>query len=171
MLALPLGMTDVDEPISILGPLFILISQQRCWKCNDSLEVIAMATSQLSEQDMFCSDADPEKDLILFSEIEQMPDAVQIYLQARYPRFCKRFSNTLGSEYFANSCVCGALQGDHYLHSQPGGAFFPQSDEEASKIRLITLPFSPPMAIRCSYHIGSVGEVILAHCQRAARDG
>jgi hypothetical protein len=36
--------------------------------------------------------------------------------------------------YYANTCQCGALFGDHYLVSEPGGAFFPEARRRGIEI-------------------------------------
>jgi hypothetical protein len=60
----------------------------------------------------------------------------------------------------------GALFGDHYLHSEPGGAFFPENEEDAIKITLASILVHPPLRFDCVCHYRSVGELILGHARR-----
>jgi len=88
-------------------------------------------------------------------------------LQKLNPLFQKRFSKTVEAEYYANGCSCGALFGDFYLHDEPGHTFFPQSDEEASAIKLYQLPIQGEWPIACSSSNGP-GEFIFERGTRCA---
>lgn len=66
----------------------------------------------------------------------------QVVRQIR--RFTESFkqacSKTDGSRYFMNHCQhCGAKLGDFFIHSEPGGAFFPTSPEQANKMILFRI--------------------------------
>ena len=68
--------------------------------------------------------------------------------------------------YYANICECGANFGDHFLFSEPRGAFFPETEAEVSRIICEELPFQDRLCFECSFILGS-GEIIL----RNARGG
>lgn len=50
-----------------------------------------------------------------------------------------------------NHCACGAPLSDFFLHSEPGGAFFPTSPEEVEGIILRELPVAGPFKVEASY--------------------
>jgi hypothetical protein len=158
----------MEDHVEVTGTVFLLIGQHICWKCRSRQEVVALAAQELKLLDPIVEEEKSDKDLVILSEIEEMPQALASYIQDRHPRYAKRFSRTAELSYFANSCECGALLGDHYMHSEPGGAFFPESEEDAATIRIVVLPFEPPIYVKSSYHQGSVGSLILEHGTRFA---
>ena len=83
-------------------------------------------------------DDDPPQNITL-SNIESCNDVLKRELRG-YRWFRKARSKTAEMSYFANHCEqCDVLQGDFYLHSEPGGAFFPESAGEASRIEFIPI--------------------------------
>ncbi|WP_053162779.1 hypothetical protein [Pseudomonas brassicacearum] len=55
-------------------------------------------------------------------------------------KFKQAYSKTTGSCYLMNHCEnCGAKLGDFFMHSEPGGAFFPTSPQEAKRMTLIRI--------------------------------
>jgi len=88
-----------------------------------------------------------EPDLYLFSGIESLPQELLGALRRVNPGYRKRFSKTAGMSYYMNHCSCGAQLGDFYMHSEPGGAFFPATPQAARAIRLHRLKLQGPLAI------------------------
>lgn len=59
------------------------------------------------------------------------------HVRAIAPWLEMTYSRTVGCKYLANPCNnCGALQGDFFLRSEPGGAFFPMDDDERARIQI-----------------------------------
>ena len=53
------------------------------------------------------------------------------------PSWRPGYSQTAGTSYYANHCpYCSRLQGDFMIFSEPGGAFLPESPQQAAKIHL-----------------------------------
>ncbi|EBQ9001645.1 hypothetical protein DK757_10265 [Salmonella enterica subsp. enterica serovar Blockley] len=53
------------------------------------------------------------------------------------PTWRPGYSKTAGYSYYANHCPhCARLQGDFMIFSEPGGAFLPDSSQQAAKIKL-----------------------------------
>ncbi|UDJ86344.1 hypothetical protein IRM71_02790 [Erwinia amylovora] len=53
------------------------------------------------------------------------------------PSWRPGFSKAAGASYYANHCShCARLQGDFMIFSEPGGAFLPDSSQQAAKIKL-----------------------------------
>jgi hypothetical protein len=74
-----------------------------------------------------------------------MPSELLAFIQQRQPRYKKQYSRTAQMSYYANTCQRGALFGDHYLVSEPGGAFFPEDCADAARIEISRAPCSPPL--------------------------
>lgn len=137
----------------IKRPCYAAVSTRSCWKCGADIPLIAIAAEHILQRDeetgvwAFLED----DDLMLFSNILKLPGAILRPLQERYPFFKKAYSATARQSYIGNTCThCGALQGDFFNHCEPGGAFFPMSEEEAQQIRLIELPFAYDFVIDAS---------------------
>jgi hypothetical protein len=154
----------MQDTVIVQGTLYLLTAQQVCWKCRAEQPVIALATQRLSDEGSPIEHTND--DLVLLSNIVAMPAEVLAYMRTRHSGFESRFSNAAGHSYFSNTCECGALFGDFYLHGDPGGAFFPETEEEAAKVTLTSIPIAPPLQFDCACHYGSVGELILAHARR-----
>ena len=154
----------MENAVTVEGTLYLLTAQQVCWKCRAEQLVVALAAQRLSDESPPVEHT--SEDLVVLSDIIEMPEEVFSYLRQHNPRYESRYSNTAGHSYFSNTCECGALFGDHYLHSEPGGAFFPESEEDAAKITLSSIPVHPPLKFDCDCHYGSVGELILGHARR-----
>jgi hypothetical protein len=110
----------MENAVTVQGTLYLLTSQQVCWKCRSDQHVVALATQQLDDQNSVVEHTND--DLVVLSNIVEMPAEVFSYLKERNPAFESRYSHTTGNRYFANTCECGALFGDFYLHSEPATA-------------------------------------------------
>jgi hypothetical protein len=57
--------------------------------------------------------------------------------------------------YYANICCsCGANFGDFFLHSEPGGAFCPMTEEHAVRMKITKLPFDEVYDFDCTWSLG-----------------
>jgi hypothetical protein len=60
---------------------------------------------------------------------------------SRFPAFKLGFSKTVNGKYWANHCEhCNALQGDFFMHDEPGGEFSPIDMDGYKAITLIEFP-------------------------------
>jgi hypothetical protein len=155
----------VDEALQVHCPLYLLKSSEPCWKCGSTQVVHALGVHNLKDDGEDVVDAGDTSELILLSNIVEMPFTVFKYVAQRNHRYMKRYSRTAGEKYYANTCECGANFGDFYLFSEPGGAFFPDTDDAAREIELETTPFTGTLRFVASYSIGT-GEQILQHARR-----
>ena len=137
---------DDDSALRISAPIYVLESSSSCWSCGCETPVVALAVDHLDGQEV----EDEESCLILLSSIEVLPAELVNLLGQRYLFLRKRYSKSAGRRYFMNHCSCGAPLGDFFLHSEPGGAFFPTSPEEAEQIVLRELPLSGSFKVEAS---------------------
>ena len=160
-------MSTDDYTIKVISPIYLLRSSQTCWGCNTNQEVIAIATRHLEESD---PDALHEGDEpVVLEDIQKMPGSILEYVVRVHPNYEKRQSKTSGSSYYMNTCKCGAHFGDFYLHSEPGGAFFPTSEDEAKQILIEEIPLTGTFDFVCNYGMGT-GSFIFEHAQKRLKD-
>ena len=157
----------MDDFLQVHCPLFLLTSSEPCWKCGAVQTVNAIGTHAIRDGEEELADPGDTSELFLLSNIVEMPFPVFKFVAQRNHRYMKRHSRTAGATYYANTCECGANFGDFYLFSEPGGAFFPDSDEAARSIQLETMPFTGTLTFSSSYSVG-IGEYILQHAKRGA---
>lgn len=150
--------------LRIASPLYLVASQEPCWRCGQTQEVVALAASNVDDGEGFFPPAQLSAPLLL-SNIEEMPASVAETVLALHPHFQKHFSRTAGQTYFANLCECGTNFGDHYLHSEPGGAFFPETDEAAARMSIQRLPLEGEFELTATYSQGNE-DCIFTHAQR-----
>lgn len=158
----------MDEfTVKIASPLYLLRSKESCWKCGSEQPVIALACNKLVESGAIGPVY--ENEVFILSDIAEIPSDILEYVQAVNPQFEKRQSKTAEFSYFANTCKCGALFGDFYLHSEPDGAFFPTTQEQAGSISIEKLPFEGSYEFSCAYGVGT-GSFIFTHGRYATGD-
>ncbi len=156
----------MDENMTkIASPIYLLRSSEPCWKCGAVQQVIALATMHLFEGDPEADNTENEDEPIILDNIAEMPKEILDHIRSLHPQYEKRMSKMAGSAYYMNTCSCGAHFGDFYLHSEPGGAFFPDSEEQARQITAEELPFTGTFEFLCGYGIGN-GSFIFQHAQR-----
>ncbi len=157
-------MDEDHSNLRIAAPLYLVASQEPCWRCGQPQKVVALAASNVDDGEGFLPPAQLSAPLLL-SSIAEMPASVAETICVLHPRFQKHFSRTAGQTYFANLCECGANFGDHYLHSEPGGAFFPETDEAAARMTIQTLPLEGEFELTATYAQGNE-DCIFTHAHR-----
>ncbi len=160
---------ETSDAITVEGRLYLLTANAACWKCGQAQDVVAIAAQGLSEGGEPIPDTHDPRSLVVLSAIVEMPSELLAFIQQRQPRYQKQYSRTAEMSYYANNCQCGALFGDHYLVSEPGGAFFPEDLAEAARIEMSRIPCSPPLLFQCDYSMGSVGEMIWENARRDSK--
>jgi hypothetical protein len=149
--------------VTVRSPIFLLRARATCWNCGSPQEVIALATRKLTDlgddPEDEPLDADEPK---LLHRIQEMPPQVLQKIQSVHSAYEKRKSGTAGVAYHMNICRCGAHFGDFYLFSEPGGAFFPESEEEARQITIEEISLAGVFELACSYGMGT-GAYIFEH--------
>ncbi len=134
---------------------FLMINGQTCWKCDDHTPVYALAVPRDHQQPYEDLDDVYEKDE---GEEEECPETVweeqgyngvmshigwiegdvaQLVVDMSGGSYKPVYSVTLGGTYYMNHCKhCGAKQGDHFVHSTPGGAFFPDGTNHHDEVKV-----------------------------------
>ena len=109
-----------------------------------------------------------DEEICILSDIVGLPKEVLEYIQGRVPTFKLKYSKTVESKYYANTCPsCGVISGDFFLHSEPGAPFFPTDEKESSLLYRTKIPINDPILVQAGFHIGT-GDLILKHAKEIA---
>jgi hypothetical protein len=113
----------------------VVETSQACWSCKKSTKVFGFLLPETFETLELIEDAEDEsKDELQWevagyaafvSFVTELLPSVADRLKILAPRYRLDFSQTTQSTSYMNHCEhCGAKQGDHFMHDEPGGVFF-----------------------------------------------
>ncbi|MDI6708794.1 MAG: hypothetical protein QME47_06915 [Candidatus Thermoplasmatota archaeon] len=106
---------DVEDFLAQEGvtkSIYALTARRKCWKCGQKTTVIGF----------FFMTGNTVYDVF---NITKCPDELVKMIKEKFPFWKKSYSKTAKESYYANHCEnCGALQGDYFLHNEPGEPFF-----------------------------------------------
>ena len=155
--------SETNPPsIRVRPPLYLLRSLAQCHECGATQPVAALGVTAFEEDGASYGDS-KNPSLYLLSRVESLPQDVLTHIQQVAPGYRAMASKTAGMTYFANVCSCGTNFGDFYLFSEPGGAFFPETVEEAKLVELAQIPLSGPLEIECSWSEGTAIDMMFEH--------
>lgn len=129
---------------------FIACSHTACWKCGEQTKVFAFILPEEHQEYVFPEFEGEEGYWSRYQAIGTMSNVIglEISVWKRLQTFTQlykpAYSRQAGGRYFMNHCEhCNATQGDFFMHSEPGGAFFPTTEAEAGRITVhaIAEPF------------------------------
>jgi hypothetical protein len=122
---------------------YVARTQFPCWHCGISTQLLALAvphshvTLDAESQAEVWQRADANA---LLFYVERLPADIQRRLHELSQSFGLGNSAATLDAYWANHCEhCGTLLDDHELHCEPGGAFMPSSEADASTIELLEI--------------------------------
>ena len=99
-----------------------------------------------------------------------IPPAVLSRLLERTRCYRPSLSKQAELTYWMNHCQqCGMRQGDHDLHNEPGGSFFPLNEMDASLIQLYRI--DEPFSGKGSYGIGTHMQAMFDSMKKAHLKG
>lgn len=117
----------------------VALSETNCWKCHVRMPVACLVVGR--DHQLNLGDREEDWEAVGYasalSNVTYASPAAIDQVRTIAPWFQKAYSQMAGGEYWGNVCEnCGALQGDFYLHSQPGSAFFPADSATSASIRV-----------------------------------
>ena len=137
---------------------YVARSHAQCRRCGKSTRLLALAmptNHETLDPDIEtanesggpeCGDPGPQAwqrancNAFIFL-VDDLPEHIQRRLIQLSPHFRQAYSEETLNSYWANHCEhCAALQDDHPLHCEPGGAFMPSNVEAAANIELLEVP-------------------------------
>jgi len=141
---------------------YIVESPTTCWKCGETTRAVTFMLPA-GHESYEPSSNDGESYFPGYWRILQQPTMLS-YVTVIPSSVAKRavsisahyridFSKTTNSSYWMNHCErCGMKQGDFMMHCEPGGAFFPMSEQEAQQ--MILHAFAEPFEARATEGYG-----------------
>ena len=152
-----------NQKTQINPPLYLASATISCWRCGADMPVICLVAPNVPG-------IETEGEVCILSKITELPTSLFEFMQKRFSTFKQTFSKTNQSEYYANTChKCGTLSGDFHLHSEPGGPFFLESEEDAASLTIEQIPMEGPIEVEADIGMGS-GDLILEHGKRLIQD-
>lgn len=150
--------------VIIKAPVSIALNSRNCYKCKKETAVICLASGDF----FYLSTDEDENEVWSHSDklsFFSMPIFIETELIRKintlFSNYKVAYSKTAEGSYWANHCkFCGALQGDFFLHSEPGGAFFPLGIREYEQITFITIPSKFDVTIDADYSWSTNSEEI-----------
>ena len=137
------------------APVYLVIGEIACWKCKAPTAVAGLLAERTADEDIPC----------MVSEVACIDDGVLAFIQSHVPNYRLGYSKMAGESYLANHCPsCGIIQGDFFLHSEPGGPFFPVEPREAAELNIVRLPVDGDLELDAALHRGGI-ELILNNAQ------
>lgn len=151
-----------EKDINLKADYFYIAETAReCWKCKRKTKVVCYLLEKYCFSDVVQESQENEnwksfwieEDYPSFiSKITKLNEKAQLAMLDYTKGF--RISN---SDYFANHCEhCNSLQGEFYLHEEPGIAFCPVNEKEIKRIKLFKI--DEPFEAIGSHHWSSVFE-------------
>jgi len=132
---------DIDEQgfnFKATG-FFVAETSRSCWKCKNSTPVFAFLLVENHQE----KDYDDNDEVIwtiadyksILSYVSPLNKKSLEIIQKHSSNYYLDFSQS--GSYFMNHCKsCNSMQGDFYIHSEPGVAFQPMNSEQGSAIKL-----------------------------------
>lgn len=126
----------------------VATTRTQCWRCGSPTRVAQLILPsghrEAFEDDTWLT----VPDSAALGHVEWLDQGTREHIRSIAPWWREMSYATAGATYLGNACEGGgALQGDHYLASEPGGAFWPESEADVARISLEWIDM--PLAGRC----------------------
>lgn len=113
----------------------LLLAQTNCHHCQGPTPTVAVWVPAFHAIDEEGHPQEGEGAVLRYIEWLDRPVLEQVAGRAPWLRVAP--TRTSGRSYLAHHCTtCGALQGDHYVHS-PDGPYFPQDNVELGRVLFV----------------------------------
>lgn len=121
---------DTDDAIIAMEYIYVIESEQNCWKCGKSTKVIGLGIGEFvhiygeADEPQYelvedYEESGEELHLAWVEKEDDIPKKLLKYLKENYS-VKTEYSKTIGGKCFANHCdCCGALQGNWFLFDEP----------------------------------------------------
>lgn len=125
---------------------FIAESSESCWKCKQDSPVFAFLLPENHQTKEYEDEDDTKNNNIIWQTANYK--SIVNYTSSLHkrcvdiikklsPHYYDDFSVQASGRYYMNHCKnCNSKLGDFYMHSEPGGAFQPITNEAAKNIKL-----------------------------------
>ncbi len=121
-------------PSHISEYFYIATGEIFCWKCEEEISVHSIMLPPKSLQWVH-SEWNTSHYPTRITGFSCIPKPTRIALEKEIPSFRMGYSKTSKKNAFMNYCTfCNVLQGDWFMHSSPGGIFFPMDHKQAERV-------------------------------------
>lgn len=147
---------DQNDLASVGAPLYLFAMRQSCYFCGADVEAVVIVTKNFIDPEY----DDPEAmrgEVCLLSNVVSLPKEILEPVQARYPQYMPRWSQTMQMDYLMTVCQCGAHQGDHNVLK----AFFNAACYEPETIKVEKLLLEGSWEIGCGYSTSSAYGILV----------
>ncbi|MEM9652310.1 MAG: hypothetical protein AAGA65_09460 [Actinomycetota bacterium] len=136
---------DKRKPLlTVEPPLFLVTGRTGCWDdCGTVVRPVGLIAT-------LSADGEPPEPAFL-QYVTELPDDILGHLVEAHHRYKLHRTRGAGFAYYACFCDCGAIQGDHHLHTL-GGPFSPMTEAAAADITVTRLPQTQPFQARAEHH-------------------
>ncbi|PPC91441.1 MAG: hypothetical protein CTY35_13605 [Methylotenera sp.] len=108
---------DNEMGYIVTAPIFMLMTEQKCSLCDESNNVVLLATlNEPREKDDLSAVISGE--VFILNYIETLPDDLYTLILDRHPNYRIEHSLTAGADYYMTVCGCGGHYGDHYVSNK-----------------------------------------------------
>ena len=143
--------------LKINPPLYLIGKKISCWRCEAKMPAVALLAPNVEDTD---------NQICILSDIYDLPNEVLSFIQQRVPTFKLKYSKMADAKYYANTCPkCKVISGDFFLHSEPGGPFFPIDANYAKSLYIKEIPIVNSITAEASFGLG-LGELILSNAKK-----
>lgn len=120
----------------LMPPIFLVESQERCWKCSSFSKVYCFAASGFTDE---AGDYDYDG-FTTFSNVQLLSQNLEDIVKTHAEKYKPDHSKTASALYYMNHCQhCNAKLGDFYMHNEPSGAFQPFTPTEGKAVKLFEI--------------------------------
>lgn len=137
------------DAFHVRAPRFaVAIATGPCWSCRATTDVACLVVGAEHLESDDGEDWAVAGEPSVLRNVLSVDSAALALIQRCAPWLSMRPSRTAGETYLGNGCThCDALQGDHYLNSEPGGPFWPETSEARASIAMTW--FDLPLEAAC----------------------
>ena len=126
----------IKADIWALPNIYLATGKDKCPLCGELVSVYCLASDNYEYIEKDKNAEPPIEGVITYSYLKTAPKVLEKFFQLNCTSYFMDHSRTAETHYYMNHCSCGAKLGDNFLHSEPGGAFFPETEDEAKSIEL-----------------------------------
>jgi len=147
---------DIEMGYIVTGPIFMLMTDQKCSLCDESNNVVLLATlNEPREKDDISAAIFNE--VFILNYVESLPDDLYTLILHHHPNYKIQHSLTAGADYYMTVCGCGGRYGDHYVSNQISEIML----LNPSVLRVKCLINDGSWIVSCNYSYGSYDSNLL----------
>ncbi len=105
---------DIEMGYIVTAPIFMLMTDLKCSLCDESNNVLLLATLNEPREKVDISAA-ISNEVFILNYVESLPDDLFTLILHHHPNYKIERSLTAEADYYMTVCGCGGHYGDHYV--------------------------------------------------------